>query len=66
MILQNNIIKTAGDFSETIFEKGLSIYEVIRVFHGHPIFLSDNLMRLDNSLKKSNIGIDISHSSYSG
>ncbi len=60
MILQNNTIKTAGDFSETIFEKGLSIYEVIRVFHGHPIFLSDNLMRLDNSLKKSNIGIDIS------
>lgn len=61
MILQNNMIKTADDFSETIFEKGLSIYEVIRVFHGHPIFLSDNLMRLDNSLKKSNISLDITN-----
>lgn len=60
MILQNDIIKTADDFTETIFEKGLSIYEVIRVFHGSPIFLQDNLMRLDNSLKKSNIDIDIS------
>lgn len=53
MILQNNTVKTTDGFSETIFDNGLSIYEVIRVFHGHPIFLSDNLMRLDNSLKKS-------------
>lgn len=59
MILQNNTVKTTDGFSETIFDNGLSIYEVIRVFHGHPIFLSDNLMRLDNSLKKSNIAIDI-------
>lgn len=59
MILQNDTIKPADDFSETIFEKGLSIYEVIRIFHKHPIFLSDNLMRLDNSLKKSNIDLDI-------
>lgn len=61
MILQNNTIKTADDFSETIFEKGLSIYEVIRIFHGRPIFLADNLMRLDNSLKKSNIDLDITN-----
>lgn len=60
MILQNNTIKSADDFSETILENGLSIYEVIRIFHGHPIFLTDNLMRLDNSLKKSNIRLDIS------
>lgn len=60
MILQNNNAKNDTDFSETIFEKGLSIYEVIRVFRGHPIFLGDNLLRLDNSLKKSKISIDIS------
>lgn len=59
MILQNNIAKNEPAFSETIFEKGLSIYEVVRIFNGHPIFLGDNLLRLDNSLKKSKIDIDV-------
>ena len=36
----------------------MSIYEVIRVFNKRPIFLKDNILRLSNSLKKSNIGID--------
>lgn len=57
MILQNNLVTAGADFSEKIFEKGLSIYEVIRIFKGKPIFLRDNLLRLDNSLKKSNIDI---------
>ena len=60
MILQNNIVKNDIDFSESIFENGLSIYEVIRIFRGKPIFLGDNLVRLDNSLKKSKIDIDVS------
>lgn len=60
MILQNNIAKNDTGFSETMFGNGLSIYEVIRVFRGHPIFLGDNLLRLDNSLKKSKIDLDIS------
>lgn len=51
MILKNNTITDVSDFSEKIFENGLSIYEVIRVYNGHPIFLSDNLQRLDNSIK---------------
>ncbi|MDE6450951.1 MAG: aminotransferase class IV [Odoribacter sp.] len=59
MIFLNNVICDGEKFSEKIFENGLSIYEVIRIFNGHPIFLSDNLIRLDNSLKKSNIGIQI-------
>ncbi|MDE5611783.1 MAG: aminotransferase class IV [Odoribacter sp.] len=59
MILLNNVIQEGNGFSEKIFETGLSIYEVIRVFNGHPIFLKDNLMRLDNSLNKSNIGIRV-------
>lgn len=61
MILQNNIASESKDFSEKIFENGLSIYEVIRIFKGHPIFLKDNLIRLDNSLKKSNINIDLEY-----
>ena len=31
MILKNNTITDISDFSEKIFENGLSIYEVIRV-----------------------------------
>ena len=57
--LLNNAINDGNKFSEAIFENGLSIYEVIRIFKGHPIFLTDNLIRLDNSLKKSNIGIHV-------
>lgn len=59
MILINNAVNDGAGFSDKIFEEGLSIYEVIRIFKGHPIFLKDNLIRLDNSLKKSNIGIDV-------
>lgn len=57
MILLNNEPIPETHFSEKIFETGWSIYEVIRVFKGKPIFLNDNLLRLDNSLKNSNIGI---------
>ncbi len=58
MILLNNEIKDSSGFSEKVLETGLSIYEVIRVFNKRPIFLKDNILRLSNSLKKSNIGID--------
>ena len=59
MILINNQIIHKADFSESRFKKGFSIYEVIRIFKGHAIFLKDNLLRLSNSIKKSNIDIDI-------
>lgn len=44
---------TPDDFSEKIFEKGFSIYEVIRIFNGKPLFLRDNLTRLEESVKKA-------------
>lgn len=59
MILLNGNTINTPDFSDRIFENGLSLYEVIRVFKKQPIFLQDNLIRLDNSIKKSNIDIDI-------
>ncbi len=59
MILWNNQLVDKTDFDERIFAEGLSIYEVIRVFKGHPIFLNDNLLRLSNSLNKSNISIQV-------
>ena len=58
MILVNDTAQDSEGFSEKILEKGLSIYEVIRIFNKKPIFLHDNLLRLDNSLKKSNIRLD--------
>lgn len=59
MLLLNDTVRESSGFSEKIFEKGLSIYEVIRIYKGHPIFLGDNLLRLSNSIKKSNIDMDI-------
>lgn len=59
MILLNNQIMPSAEFSESRFKTGFSIYEVIRIFKGHAIFLRDNLLRLSNSIKKSNIDIDI-------
>lgn len=59
MILLNNQLVDKADFNERMFAEGLSIYEVIRVFNSHPIFLNDNLLRLGNSLHKSNIGIQV-------
>lgn len=59
MILLNNTPTNLPGFSENIFETGLSIYEVIRIFKGHPIFLQDNLLRLANSIKKSDIRLDV-------
>jgi len=57
IILKNGKPTECTGTEEQNFENGLSIYEVIRIFRSKPIFLNDNLLRLDNSLKKSNIGI---------
>ena len=59
MILVNGNLEEGTHFSEKTFESGLSIYEVVRIFKGKPIFLKDNIVRLANSLKKSNIAIDV-------
>ena len=39
-----------GQFDESIFEKGESVYEVVRVFKGKPLFLKEHLSRMQNSL----------------
>ena len=59
MMLFNNKPIDNKEYSEDILNEGLSIYEVCRVFRGKVIFLNDNLLRLDNSIKKSNIAIDL-------
>lgn len=59
MMLLNNVATENSDFDEKTIGNGLSIYEVIRILHKKPIFLKDNLFRLSNSLKKSNIPIRV-------
>ena len=58
MLFKNKPIDNK-EYSEDILNEGRSIYEVCRVFRGKVIFLNDNLLRLDNSIKKSNIAIDL-------
>ena len=55
MMLFNNRPIDNKEYSEDILNHGLSIYEVCRVFRGNVIFLNDNLLRLDNSIKKSGL-----------
>ncbi len=59
MMLFNNKPIDAKEYSEDILNQGLSIYEVCRVFRCRVIFLSDNILRLDNSIKKSGLDIDL-------
>ena len=58
-MLFNNKPIDNKEYSEDILNEGLSIYEVCRVFRGKVIFLNDNILRLDNSIKKSNLAIDL-------
>lgn len=59
MMLYNNVPLEKRLFSEDILNTGLSLYEVCRVFRGNVIFWEDNLLRLENSIRKSNVNIDI-------
>lgn len=61
MILHDNKVQENSNFTELQLTEGLSIYEVIRIFHGKPIFLKDNLLRLQNSLDKSNLPIQVNN-----
>lgn len=59
MMLYNNKPIDNKEYSEEILNQGLSLYEVCRVFRGKVIFVNDNLLRLDNSIKKSGLNLDI-------
>lgn len=49
-----------GNFVDELqFKDSLTLYEVIRVFKGAPVFIGDNFSRLVSSLSKANVDIDI-------
>ena len=47
----NGELKPAGSFDNNMIYEGESVYEVIRLISGYPVFFSDHCERLDNSRK---------------
>ncbi|MCY6353942.1 aminotransferase class IV [Clostridium sp. ZS2-4] len=45
----NDEVKSCDEFKEELLNKGKSLYEVIRIIRGVPLFLEDHLERLENS-----------------
>jgi len=59
--IHNFKVKPASEFDELIINQGTSIYEVIRIEQGIPLFLEDHLTRLFDSSEIAHLGI---HESY--
>ena len=57
--IYNNEILNSTDFNETMVSRGKSIYEVIRVIDGVPLFLGKHIERLLNSVKISNLTLSL-------
>lgn len=53
----NNKIMDCKEFDDTLMKQGKSLYEVIRIIEGVPLFLEDHLERLSYSAKV--MGLDI-------
>ena len=53
----NNTIKDIEEFDDKYLREGKSLYEVMRIIDGVPIFLEDHLLRLYNSSKMTELGV---------
>lgn len=53
----NDEIKKNDEFSDKFVNEGNSLYEVIRVINGIPLFLEKHMQRLNNSSKVSGLNI---------
>lgn len=62
--IHNYKLKPCSDFDESIISKGISVYEVIRIESGFPIFLEDHLNRLFHSAEIINLTIDESYCDF--
>ena len=56
--IHNFKLKPCIEFNETLFQTGISIYEVIRIENGIPLFLENHLNRLFHSADISNFNIN--------
>ena len=59
--IHNFKIKPASEFDESLINLGTSVYEIIRIEQGVPLFLEDHLSRLYDSSEIAHLGI---HESY--
>ena len=59
MIYKNGEWIDSNSIDELQFTGSITLYEVIRIFKGAPVFIEDNLSRLVSSLRKANANIDI-------
>lgn len=62
--LHNFQFKNSGDFNENLLKTGTSIYEVIKVERGLPVFLENHLNRLFDSADISNLKINESYCDF--
>ncbi|KEH98132.1 aminotransferase class IV [Clostridium massiliodielmoense] len=53
----NNMVRDIEDFDYKYLREGKSLYEVMRIIDGVPIFLEDHLLRLYNSSKMTELGV---------
>ena len=59
--IHNFKFKKISEFDESIINSGISIYEVIRIEQGIPLFLEDHLSRLFDSADLSHLNINESY-----
>jgi branched-chain amino acid aminotransferase len=55
-------LRSTCDFNPYLLEKGISVYEVIRVEEGIPIFLQEHIVRFFSSLKLEKLSFPFSES----
>lgn len=56
--IHNKEIKSCKSFNESVIESGLSVYEMIRIEKGLPLFIDDHLERLYSSAAIINLVIE--------
>lgn len=59
--LYNEDIRECKDFNDDKINNGKSIYEVIRIIQGKPLFLQRHLGRLENSAKITDLNLWLDH-----
>lgn len=62
--IHNFKFHNCSEFNEELFKDGVSIYEVIRIENGIPLFLESHLSRLFHSADISNLNINESYCDF--
>jgi branched-chain amino acid aminotransferase len=64
-IITNEGLVVETDFRFDLFDTDQTIYEVLRIMDGIPIFLEEHFLRLENSLKSQGLKINLSLGDFS-